>query len=192
MTKPLRTFVAVGVSHEVRSRVRQLIGALSAATAKVRWVEPENLHYSLKFLGDVELLEIPKVCEAVTRAVADVPPFEIVARGAGAFPDVSRPRTIWLGVADGHEQMVELNAAVERELAPLGFRREQRRFRPHLTIGRVRGGPPGLSELGQLVREHADFVGGVVSVDELSVFSSELGRDGPIYEPLATAILNGR
>ncbi|HEV3003704.1 MAG TPA: RNA 2',3'-cyclic phosphodiesterase, partial [Pirellulales bacterium] len=139
MSRPLRTFIAVAASHEVRMRARQLIGELSSTAAKVRWVEPENLHYSLKFLGDVELLEIPKVCEAVTRAVTDKPPFEITALGAGAFPDLRRPRTIWLGVADGSESMVELNGAIERELAPLGFRREQRRFRPHLTLGRVRG-----------------------------------------------------
>jgi 2'-5' RNA ligase len=192
MSRPLRTFVAVAVSHEVRIRARQLVDALSCTAAKVRWVEPENLHYSLKFLGDVELLEIPRVCEAVTRAALDLPPFEIIARGAGAFPDVARPRTIWLGVADGSQQMIELNEAIERELAPLGFRREQRRFRPHLTIGRVRGGPAGLGELGQLVQQHADFVGGVVSVDEVVVFSSELGRDGPTYEPLATATLQGK
>jgi RNA 2',3'-cyclic 3'-phosphodiesterase len=192
MSRPLRTFIAVAASREVRSRARQLMDQLSGTAAKVRWVEPENLHFSLKFLGDVDLLEVPTVCEAVTRAVAALPPFEIVARGAGAFPDVDRPRTIWLGVADGSEQMVELNAEVERELAPLGFRREARRFRPHLTIGRVRDGRPGLSELGRLLRQQADFVGGVVSVDEVIVFSSQLDRDGPIYEPLATATLDGR
>ncbi|HUY36791.1 MAG TPA: RNA 2',3'-cyclic phosphodiesterase [Pirellulales bacterium] len=192
MSRPLRTFVAVAASREVRGRAAQLISELSCTAAKVRWVEPENLHFSLKFLGDVELLEIPKVCEAVARAVAGQPPFEIVARGAGAFPDADRPRTIWLGVRDGSEPMVELNAHVERELAPLGFRRERRRFRPHLTIGRVRDGRPGLSELGRLVRQHADFVGGVVSVDEVVVFSSALGRDGPFYEPLSTATLDGR
>jgi 2'-5' RNA ligase len=191
MSRPLRTFVAVSASHEVRTRAAQLIGELSTTAAKVRWVEPGNLHYSLKFLGDVELIELPKVCEAVVRAVHEKPPFEFIARGAGAFPDFRRPRTVWLGVDEGSESMIELNAAVERELAPMGFRREQRRFRPHLTIGRVRG-IEGLHELGQLVRQHADFVGGVVSVDEVIVYSSELGPSGPTYEPLATATLDGR
>jgi 2'-5' RNA ligase len=192
MSRHLRTFIAVAISPEVRSRAQKLIGELSGTSAKVRWIEPENLHYSLKFLGDVELLEIPRVCEAVHRAVADLPPFEITAQGTGAFPDVRRPRTIWLGVGEGSEAMIELNGAVERELAPLGFRREQRRFRPHLTIGRVRGAPHGMNELGRLVEQHADFVGGVVSVDEVIVFSSELGPDGPTYEPLATSTLDGR
>jgi 2'-5' RNA ligase len=169
-----------------------LIDRLSSSGAKVRWVEPHNLHFTLKFLGDVDLLDIPQLCEAVTAAVAELPPFEIEALGAGAFPDLHNPRTVWLGVGRGTEAMVELHGAVERTLTTLGFRREQRRYRPHVTLGRVRGAGPGNLELAERLAKLADFPGGMASIEEVVVFSSELGRDGPSYEVLATAPLSGR
>ena len=178
------------MSSEVRSRAGQLIGRLQTTAAKVTWVKPPTMHLTLKFLGDVDLKDIPAVCEAVSSAVAGLPPFEIEARGAGAFPSTGRPRTIWLGVGRGEAELVALHDAVERALAALGFRQENRRFRPHLTLGRVRG-DRDVRELGRLVAEQAEFVGGVSSVDEVIVFSSELEADGPLHEPLAVASLNG-
>lgn len=190
MARPLRSFIAIEISSEVRSRARQLITRLSGTEAKVTWVKPHLLHLTLKFLGDVDLLDIPPVSAAVTEAVADLPPFEIEVRGAGAFPNAARPRTIWLGVNQGQGEMVELHDRVEHALSGMGFRRELRRFRPHLTIGRVRGAQ-AIGELGELVSQHADFSGGISSVDELVVMSSELEREGPVYEPLAIAPLDG-
>lgn len=188
--RSLRTFIAVEMSSEVRSRARQLVNVLQGTGAKVTWVKPEAMHLTLKFLGEVDLIDIPAVCEAVNAAVAELPPFEIVVSGAGAFPAAGRPRTLWLGVSDGNGELVVLHDAIERGLAKLGFRQENRRFRPHLTLGRVRG-DRDLRELGQLVTQHADFVGGVSSVDEVTVFSSELEAEGPIHAPLAVAPLNG-
>lgn len=188
--RSLRTFVAIEMSPEVRSRARQLIVRLQDCGAKATWVKPEAMHLTLKFLGEVELLEMPAVCEAVTAAVADLPPFEIQVQGAGAFPTAARPRTVWLGVRRGQEELIALHDAVERALSRLGFRQENRRFRPHLTLGRVRG-DRALRELGEVVKQHAEFVGGVASVDEVVVFSSELEAEGPIHEPLAVAPLNG-
>lgn len=192
MNRNVRTFVAVEISSEMRLRAGQLIDRLSSTAAKVRWVEPHNLHFTLKFLGDVDLLDIPQLCEAVTGAVAELPPFEIEALGAGAFPDLHNPRTVWLGVGRGTEAMVELHDAVERALTTLGFRREQRRYRPHVTLGRVRGAGPANLELAERLAKLADFPGGIASIEEVVVFSSELGRDGPSYEVLASAPLGGR
>ena len=192
MNRTVRTFVAVEISSEIRTRAAQLMARLNTTSAKVRWVEPHNMHLTLKFLGDVDLLEIPELCQAVSDAVANLPPFEIEARGAGVFPDLHSPRTVWLGIGRGTDEMVELHAAVERGLTGLGFRRDQRRFRPHLTLGRVRGTGPGNRDLAERVAEQADFAGGVASVEAVVVFSSELGRDGPTHEALATAMLNGK
>jgi 2'-5' RNA ligase len=87
--------------------------------------------------------------------------------------------------------MIELHDALEFELAKLGYRSENRRYRPHLTIGRVRQSPQGIGELGRLLEQHADFDGSVALVDEVVVFSSELGREGPTHEPLYHAELKG-
>jgi 2'-5' RNA ligase len=192
MQRTVRTFVAVEISSEVRSHARQLIAELSETPAKVRWVEPENLHLTLKFLGDVELVDMPAVCDAVSAAVADLPPFDLMARGAGAFPTLDRPRTVWIGFDEGTDDIVALHGAIEMRLAPLGFRREQRRFRPHLTIGRVRDCPPeAFADLAQRLSAAAEFVGGSTDVNEVVVFSSELRREGPTYEPLGHAELGG-
>lgn len=188
--RSLRTFVAVEISPEVRSRAQQLVARLQGSGAKATWVKPEAMHLTLKFLGEVDLTEVPAVCEAITSAVAELPPFEFEVQGAGAFPTAARPRTVWLGVRHGQAELISLHDAVELALARLGFRQENRRFRPHLTLGRVRG-DRGLRELGEVIEQHAEFVGGIASVEEVVVFSSELEREGPIHEPLAVAPLNG-
>ena len=150
MKKSLRTFVAVEIAGSIRSRATELIASLGGTSAEVKWVEPHNLHLTLKFLGEVREHEITQVCQSVARGAAAVKPFELDVRGAGAFPNAVRPRTVWLGAAAGGESMVMLHDRVEAELAKLGYREEHRRFQPHLTIGRVRGTGPGIAELGTL------------------------------------------
>ena len=192
MGEKVRTFVAIEIPREVQDRAAALIGQLNGTEAKVKWVRPHQLHWTLKFLGDVELREIPEVCEAVDKAVAPFAPFDVEVRGAGAFPDIRRPRTVWLGVGPGTDEMVALHAAIEKSLKPLGYRPEGRKFRPHITIGRVRHSPTGIPELGKLIQEQADFSAGVSAVFEVTVFSSDLGREGPTYDPLGHAELRGK
>lgn len=191
MKKTLRTFVAVEISKPIRARATELISALSGTIADVKWVETHNLHLTLKFLGEVHEREIAEVCEAVARGAARVKPFELEVRGAGAFPTAARPRTVWLGAGVGAEPMVVLHDRVEAALAKLGYREEHRRFQTHLTIGRVRGTGPCIAELGQLVLQHADFVAGTMTVQKVTVFSSELTSEGPIYEVVGSAQLSG-
>ncbi len=192
MKQRIRTFVAVDIDSAVRDRVAGLVGRFRAAGADVKWVQPQNLHITLKFLGDVDAKEIHRVCGAVQDAVADAAPFEFEVRGAGAFPKPNRPRTVWLGIAQGQEEMIDLNQRIEPALEKLGFRREARRFQPHLTIGRVRRGGPAVAELGKLIGEQADVELGLTKVPEVIVFSSELDRSGPTYEALARAPLAGK
>lgn len=189
MRHAIRTFVAVEVSANVRARAGQLMARLGTAGAKVKWVEPHNLHLTLKFLGDVDARELPQVCTAVAEAVRTLPAFEIELVGAGAFPTATRPRTLWMGVGRGSEGLIEVHHRLEQELVPLGYRREGRRYRPHLTIGRVRGDKA--ESLAPIVAELESFPGGVSSVDEVIVFSSQLAKQGPTYEAMFQAPLEG-
>jgi 2'-5' RNA ligase len=192
MKDTIRTFVAVEIDAAVRQRAGELIEQLRGSGADVKWVEVENLHLTLKFLGEVRSREIPQVCEAVERAAAGAERFELELSGAGAFPNVRRPRTVWLGAGKGSEEMVLLHKEVEAALGKLGFRPEQRRFQPHLTIGRVRRGGPAVAELGQLIEQRADFFAGRADVQQVVVFSSQLDRSGPTYEALSRARLGGK
>jgi len=191
MKNTLRTFIAVEITQTIRARAGELIAALAGASADVNWVEPHNLHLTLKFLGDVQQQEIVRVCQAMARGAAEVKPFELDVRGAGAFPNAARPRTVWLGAAAGAEPMVVLHDRVEAALAKLGYREEHRRFQVHLTIGRVRGAGAGIAELGSLLQQHADFPAGRMTVGKVTLFASTLTPDGPIYDVLGTAPLGG-
>jgi len=193
MQRTVRTFIAVEISSEVRGKTQKLISSLAASSANVKWVEPQSLHVTLKFLGNVEMLEVPEVCQAVAEAVADLPPFDVQFCGAGAFPSLERPRTVWVGMTRGTDEMVALHDVLERRLAGLGFRSDGRRFRPHLTIGRVRNSSTEeIEALAALLADQQDFIGGSGDVSEVVVFSSEQGREGPVYEPLSHAELGGR
>lgn len=184
MQRLVRTFIAVELSPEVRGSAAKLIERFRKTAAKVRWVENRNLHLTLKFLGDVESVELPKVIDTVKQAVAGINAFDLHYRGAGAFPDDENPRTIWLGVDDGAPQIIEVHRRVEDALDQIGFRAENRRFRPHVTLGRVRDTRHAKRDLKDLLAQYADFEGGISLVDELVVFSSELNEDGPHYEPI--------
>jgi RNA 2',3'-cyclic 3'-phosphodiesterase len=188
----LRVFTAVEISPEVRSAALRLIERLRAVPAKVTWTKAVNLHYTLKFLGDVPIEKTAAICQAVQAAAKPFTPFEMVAAGAGAFPSAGHPRTLWLGVSDGAEALELLFQAMERLLEPLGFPKEHRRFTAHLTLGRVRESSPGaMQQLSELLHKHADFDAGAMTVDSVTVFSSTLGREGPTYEVLSRAELKG-
>ncbi len=184
----IRTFIAVDISPEIRRSALRLIEMLRPAADGVKWVAAENLHWTLQFLGDVDELDIPEVCRAVSKAAAELEPFEIEARGAGAFPSNDRPRTLWLGAANGSREMVALHAAVQRRLAKRGFRSEARRFVPHLTLGRAGRSTSSRAVEDQLA-QLADFEAGTMLVDEVAVYASRLGPEGPTYEILGRAPL---
>jgi len=191
MPQKIRAFVALAISADVRRAAAGVIDDLRGAGAAVKWVEPQNLHVTLKFLGDVDDGEIHHVCHAVEQAAAQAAPFGFEVRGAGAFPDTRRPRTVWLGIGQGGPEIVALNARIEPALTKLGFPKEARRFQPHLTIGRIRRGGPGVAELGTRIAARGDLPLGRTHVAEVIVFSSRLGRSGPTYEALARAPLGG-
>jgi 2'-5' RNA ligase len=185
---PTRTFIAVSASPEIRRAAGKLADLLRPSAGDVKWVVPENLHWTLQFLGDVDALEIPVVCNVVSKAIENLESFDLQARGAGAFPAADRPRTLWLGAGVGAQAMVALHAAIQKQLDRLGYRGEGRRYVPHITLGRAgRNAPPR-----SLVRELAglaEYEGGSMLVEEVTVFASRLGPEGPTYEVLARAPL---
>jgi 2'-5' RNA ligase len=187
----IRTFIAIEAPVPVKMRAEVLVETLSDTPANVKWVAADQMHFTLKFLGEVESNEVPRICQALAAATENCEKFEVLARGAGAFPNVDRPRTLWLGVTEGEDAFVCLHRVVEEALLPFFFRREQRRFRPHLTIGRVRRSERGIEELAAAVRSQTDFVAGSMTVDQLLVFASRLRRGGPQYQSLCRVPLGG-
>ena len=186
----IRTFTAIAIPKNVRKKAIQLIDRLGTAGADVRWVADENLHWTLKFLGEVVDREIGNVCQVVAEAVEQIAPFELQAIGAGAFPNAQNPRTIWLAAEQGKTELEALHESLDEGLATLGYGRESRRFRPHLTLGRLRGGRGG-GDLAKLLEENADFDAGKMIVQEVLIFGSQRGRGGPEYHILGRGLLKG-
>jgi 2'-5' RNA ligase len=184
----IRSFIAVDLSAEITGRANDLIRRLRTSGAKVKWVEGDQMHVTLKFLGDVPNTEIPAICQALTDVAAQHAPFQLVSRGAGAYPDLRRPRTLWLGF-EPCEAIERLQRSIDDAMRRLGFPSEHRRFRPHLTIGRVRQGGPSQDELARLLQHHAQFDGGCCEVDEVIVYASFLDRQGPTYDVMGRAPL---
>src|SRR3954469_13389786 len=190
----LRTFIAVEMSPRVIARTGDLIDKLRVAPAEVNWVRPQQMHLTLKFLGDVPDTDTPDICRGVEKVAAEFEPFEIVCPGAGAFPNIRDPRTLWIGIEDGADELKRLQAEIDAALkTDLGYAKEQRGFHPHLTIGRVkRELPGGRGELSQLLEKHAHFDADLAIIDEVVTFASFLGRSGPTHDALGRSVLGGK
>jgi 2'-5' RNA ligase len=185
----VRTFVAIDLSPAVRRQAQTLIHELAARTTAVKWVSAEQLHVTVKFLGDVDDTELYQVCQAVDRAVAELEPFEVICRGIGAFPHFHRPRTLWIGLEDPGHHIAQVQQRVEAEFAALGFPREVRPFHAHVTIGRVDLRHRRLSRLTDGLDQYADRQWGSFPVKQCTVYTSELTPSGPIYTPISRPML---
>jgi 2'-5' RNA ligase len=183
----IRSFIAVELASRVTARAKALVEKLKTPGVDVNWVPPQQMHLTLKFLGNVADAEIPEICSVVSRAAAEIEPFEIICRGLGGFPSSAQARTLWIGIEQGHAELCELQAAIDNALSnKLGFAKEQKSFTPHLTIGRVKGGTPeGMQQLAAKLAEQAQFDADLTVVEEAIIFASFLGRSGPTYEALA-------
>ena len=189
LTRPIRTFIAVPIPEAVKGRIADLLQGLVSTGADVKWVRVDAVHLTLKFLGDVERERISAVTGAVRRAVSGFPKTAVHLAGTGAYPDIRRPRVLWVGVAEGSDRLRSLAEKVDAALAGDGFERETRPFSAHLTLGRVRS-PRGVADAVSRMRE-ANWDGGVFEADTVAVMQSDLQRTGAVYTALATIPLQG-
>lgn len=183
--KTLRVFCAVELPDDLRSRVAERVRRLRAEFPNVRasWEKPEKLHITLKFLGDVEPTRVEAMSNAAARAAESVEPFELTIAEPGSFPPHGQPRVLWLGIVDASGRLALMQRALEAECAAVGFTRESRAFKPHLTLARVRA-PRGTRELAAAHRE-TPFAPQRFKVSELVVMRSELDPGGSRYTPLS-------
>jgi len=179
----MRTFVAVEIAQPIRREIQGVRDRLSEARANVKWVEQENTHLTVKFIGNLSPGQVPAVCAALEKAAAEAEPFDIEIRGAGTFSR-RRPNVLWVGVEDPSRRLSRLHAAIEEGLQKLGIKKENRRFSPHITLGRVRGGKNVRELLEGLDAERTAELG-TSRVTALVLFESKLTPQGPIYSRLA-------
>jgi len=187
----LRTFIGIDPGKAVRDRLVALQEVLSRTGAPVKWVEPENLHVTLLFLGEVTDRDVADVCRVAADACAGQSPFTMSVEKVSCFGSPRRPRTVWAGVGEGTQEVVALHDALEGALSDLGcYRREERPFTPHLTLGRAKTDGSN-DKLAPALVKAAGWKGGETQVREVRVMSSELTSDGPLYTVLSRARLGG-
>ncbi len=177
----VRCFIAVELDPAIREAVGRLQGKLSLPGVAVRWVRPEQMHITLKFLGEVDDQVVPLICEAVAEVARQGEPFDLHVRGTGCFPPRGRDvRVVWAGLSDETGRMERLYTLLEATMTDLGFPPERRPFSPHLTLGRAKS-PRQATPLREHVAGFDSFDSGVQAVDSVILFESRLRKTGAEY-----------
>ncbi len=190
----IRAFIAVELPGEVTpflARLQNDLGKLEQAP--VKWVDPESIHLTLKFLGNIDAHKVDAIAAAISGAAKGIGPLRLRLGAPGTFPNVRAPRVICIGLEGQTDRLSALHRNIERALVPLGFSPEERRFSPHLTLGRVRdkAAPNERRLLGEAVSSLKVETSPAFEAMGVSLMRSTLTREGAIYDRLASAALDG-
>ncbi len=184
----LRTFIAIELDEPLRLALGRVQGKYKRQISPrdVKWVAAENIHLTLKFLGDTPRARLPEIEAALQAACASHAAFEVSIEGRGCFPSFRRPRVVWVAMREKGGTLARLQADVEKHIAPLGWPTEERSFSPHLTLGRVARGVEreAEEEIGRVVEKSVVEQIGVQRVTAVSLMQSDLRPSGPIYTRL--------
>ncbi len=187
----IRTFLAVDIDEATRQQLGRVDAGLPTGRAKLKWVRPGQRHVTVKFFGDVPAVRIPDVCRLARAVAAGVQPLVMEVVGLIAIPQAGRRlRMIWAGVTDPSGRLGRLADACQSRFAEMGFPPENRGFRPHITLARIRSCPDAAT-IRQAIVDWSETEFGTVAVSSLTVYASHLGRGGPRYDVLARATLGG-
>jgi len=176
-----RAFVSADV--EKSEKILSLLKGLQKTNADLKLVNPESIHITLKFLGDTPESIVPDITEIIRKSVLGIPPFALKFRGMGAFPNLNRINVVWVGIFNP-EQLTRIADLLDDKLAGLGFRKEGRRFSPHLTLARVKS-PRNIEALQRLIAENRSIDCGDIAVESIRLKKSALTPAGPVYSTIA-------
>jgi 2'-5' RNA ligase len=188
----VRSFIAIHLPADVRAELASLEDKLKARRHPfVKWVDPESMHLTLKFLGNVAADSLPQISEAMARVAQLHPPFKLQVSGTGAFPNWQRPQVVWVGVGGESDKLNALQKELESALSPLGFPAEARSFSAHLTLGRLRDRvtPDERRRFAEFAQKIEFETALSFEVNTVRLMRSQLTPTGPIYSELAIAKL---
>lgn len=181
----IRAFIAIKIPEEIRKKFSGIQDKLKQSGAHVSWVNSENIHLTLKFLGNIEEQQRPDIIESMKASVKTISPFQLQVGYAGAFPNIRFPRVVWIGVTDDEAGSLKtLQTDLGSRLVKLGFKKENGRFQPHLTLGRVRS-QKNRSNLLRAIESMVNIWVGEISVTAIYLIQSELKSTGAEYTDIA-------
>ncbi len=182
----MRCFIAIEIPEDIRAGLadlqKELAGKVDVHQGDVKWVEPESMHLTLKFLGEIPDNQIVAVCNITKEVTGRYQGFDLAIREAGSFGGRSA-RVLWVGAGLECPELLEVQQDLEDELADAGWPKEGRQFSGHLTLCRIRNSKAG-EKLGKLIEQYKDYDLGMVHAGSITVFESQLTPQGPLYTPL--------
>jgi 2'-5' RNA ligase len=184
----VRAFIAVDLTTEIEAKIAGAQTALGRFSHAVRWVRPESIHLTLKFLGEISPEQQRRVVETFSTPKSGVAPFQISVEGLGFFPNARAPRVVWMGIEEGKDNLQALARFVDEALAAAGFPPEQRPFSPHATIGRIKF-LPDVASFIEASSSFSDYQCGRTTIRQFFLYESKLDRGGSIYTKRATFAL---
>lgn len=188
----IRAFIAIELPDVVRAGLSSVQSGLRPERHPyVKWVDAEGIHLTLKFLGNIDTEKVPRIMEAMAKAAQGVSPFRLEVGGLGAFPDLGRPRVIWVAIKGEVEKLASLQGGIDHRLVALGFPPESRSFTPHLTLGRLRerASAEERRRMGEVLLATRGEEVIPFQVSEVSLMRSRLTPSGAIYSRIASIAL---
>ncbi len=183
----MRLFIATPLTEEIEETLAEVIFDFKQKRGRVKWVNPKNIHLTLKFLGDTDERLVAPIKKAIEETTSRHNKIESTINRVGVFPNLNRPKVIWAGLSEGIEALKSLAGDIENEMAKLGFEKEKRPFKSHLTLGRVKDSS-GLHDLGEAIKNY-ELTPQKLIFDRIILFKSTLTPSGPIYDRLFEANL---
>ena len=188
MPDTTRAFIAIELPDEITAFIHKIQDGLKSYGFKARWVRPENIHLTLKFLGDINNDDIKKAGDAIISAAGENVSMSLGAKGIGFFPGVKRSRVIWTGIVGQTRKLADLQKTLDGKLDAVGFPKEKRPFKGHLTIARIKR-KIDARRLVDAMKEFGRFESKTFIADEVVLFKSELKPSGAVYTKLVSAEL---
>ncbi len=188
----IRSFIAVELPDEVKSALTQLETQLkSKGQPSVKWVDPNSIHLTLKFLGNIDGNRVEEITDAIGTAARGISPLHLEVKGLGVFPNLKRAQVAWVGVSGDIDRLIQLQQQIDSNLSRFGFIPESRPFAPHLTLARLRdqASPDDRQSFGQLIAGTRFETTLGFDVDSVNLMRSQLTREGPIYTRLSSVRL---
>ncbi|QTA83288.1 2'-5' RNA ligase [Desulfonema limicola] len=185
MSETIRSFIAVPLPESIKKHIQGIQNNIRLKGLKMRWVKLENIHLTLKFLGDIPLSDIDAVSRTMAQAAESFTPMTLGVKGIGVFPGIKNPRILWAGMNGGTHSLIHFQQTLENSLIPLGFKKEKRSFKAHLTIARIKDRifP---KDIIQIIEKFGNFESEPFTAEEIILYQSLLKPTGPVYTGLKT------
>lgn len=188
MPTTIRAFVACELPHDLRKAIGEIQRGIKSRGIKMKWVKENSIHLTLKFLGDIEQKSIPSISECLRHAAKGFSPLSLCAQGIGVFPNLKRPRVAWVGIGGELGKLTALQHQLNDVLESVGFAKEKRSFKGHLTFARIKA-PIDPSKLLDVLKAHNGFSSETFTVDRLILYESDLQPGGAVYTQRVTVEL---